>query len=287
MGDHDRLIYQTIESRLTRPGPMPSLEGYDFSARIIPANGISGGDHYFWVDFKQRYDLDSMISDAIRRGMTDVADNLKKLYDKVGMCLVDVSGKDVQDGILWSRFHDTFLGGIPMRLRTEGNVPLEHLEDCNARFANSTTGTDSLSVTYAELNRDGLCKFHSCGANGERVYSRKEREIVELPHFPHDPPMALFHMDNGSERDEAGKISLDLRYHVHDIDMKGRGDLTFFFTDGLADPESGTNLYMPRLQELFREFEDESADRIASELEKDLMTQQRDDDISYIVIKRL
>jgi hypothetical protein len=42
---------------MPRPGSVPSLAGIDVSGQILPLNGIAGGDHLIYVDFKKRYDL--------------------------------------------------------------------------------------------------------------------------------------------------------------------------------------------------------------------------------------
>ena len=39
-----------------RPGSIPSLDGIDVYGEIIPLNGIVGGDHLIYMDFKKRFD---------------------------------------------------------------------------------------------------------------------------------------------------------------------------------------------------------------------------------------
>ena len=48
------------------PGEIPSLDGVDIYGETIPLNGIVGGDHIVYVDFKKRYDLDARIEKSPR-----------------------------------------------------------------------------------------------------------------------------------------------------------------------------------------------------------------------------
>ena len=60
------------------PGEIPALDGIDIYGETIPLNGIVGGDHIVYVDFKKRYDLDARIKKARDRGQDDVVKKLEE-----------------------------------------------------------------------------------------------------------------------------------------------------------------------------------------------------------------
>ena len=51
---------------IPRPGSVPSLACVDVGGQVLPLNGIAGGDHLIYVDFKRRYDLDARIKKSHR-----------------------------------------------------------------------------------------------------------------------------------------------------------------------------------------------------------------------------
>ena len=50
---------------------LPSLNGIDFGATMIPFSGKFGGDHISFIDFKEEFDLDSIIEKA-KTGNIDI-----------------------------------------------------------------------------------------------------------------------------------------------------------------------------------------------------------------------
>src|SRR6187455_411914 len=61
---------------LPRPGELPQLQSIDVCGGTLSYNGIVGGDHIIYVDFKQRFDLRARIARAEAEGRPDIADNL-------------------------------------------------------------------------------------------------------------------------------------------------------------------------------------------------------------------
>ena len=55
---------------IPRPGSVPSLACMDVCGRVLPLNGIAGGDHLIYVDFKKRYDLDARIMEVSPESFT-------------------------------------------------------------------------------------------------------------------------------------------------------------------------------------------------------------------------
>ncbi len=74
------------------PGETPELRGMDIHGESVPLNGVVGGDHIIYVDYKKRYDLDARIAKAREEGREPVAENLRRCRTKAGIAVVDVSG---------------------------------------------------------------------------------------------------------------------------------------------------------------------------------------------------
>ena len=55
-----------------RPGSIPELKGIEVYGKTLPLNGIVGGDHLIYVDFKKRHDLDARIQVAEEAGRPDI-----------------------------------------------------------------------------------------------------------------------------------------------------------------------------------------------------------------------
>ena len=74
------------------PGEIPTLADIDVYGDTIPLNGVVGGDHIIYVDFKKRYDLRARIQQAAAAGKAEVVANLERCKSKAGIVLLDVSG---------------------------------------------------------------------------------------------------------------------------------------------------------------------------------------------------
>src|SRR5688572_11268065 len=63
---------------LPRPGELPQLQQIDVFGGTTAFNGVVGGDHIIYIDFKQRFDLRARIARAEATGRYDVVDNLRR-----------------------------------------------------------------------------------------------------------------------------------------------------------------------------------------------------------------
>src|SRR5438477_11581265 len=82
------------------PGEIPSLRGIDVYGDTMALNGVIGGDHIIYVDFKKRYDLAARIEQAAAAGRWEVVTHLESCKGKAGIALMDVSGHQVTDALL-------------------------------------------------------------------------------------------------------------------------------------------------------------------------------------------
>src|ERR1700693_3866716 len=74
---------------MPRPGSIPSLIGMEVYGETLPLNGIVGGDHLIYVDFKKRHDLEARIKVAEDAGQPDIAANLDRCRRAAGVALID------------------------------------------------------------------------------------------------------------------------------------------------------------------------------------------------------
>ena len=70
---------------MPRPGSVPSLVGMDVYGETLPLNGIVGGDHLIYVDFKKRHDLEARIRVAEDAGRVDIAERLDRCRRVAGI----------------------------------------------------------------------------------------------------------------------------------------------------------------------------------------------------------
>src|SRR2546430_10569549 len=64
------------------PGEIPTLADIDVYGDSIPLNGVIGGDHIIYVDFKKRYDLRARIHEAAAAGKAQGVANLEPCQNK-------------------------------------------------------------------------------------------------------------------------------------------------------------------------------------------------------------
>ena len=121
MGELDN--FQDI-ARYIKPssGEIPHLDGIDIYGESMPLNGIVGGDHILYLDFKQRYDLDARIKKARDRGQHNVVKKLEECRNKAGVVVADVSGHQITDALLAAMLHQAFLMGAIYEMDHAGNI---------------------------------------------------------------------------------------------------------------------------------------------------------------------
>ena len=95
---------------LPRPEEIPVLKGIDVYGGTVPLNGVFGGDHIIYVDFKKRFDLNARINQAAAdRRMKNIVENLERCRKKAGIVILDVAGHHATDALLAAMLHQAFL----------------------------------------------------------------------------------------------------------------------------------------------------------------------------------
>jgi serine phosphatase RsbU (regulator of sigma subunit) len=116
------------------PGDVPRIPGLDLAYLSLPLHDVVGGDHVTWVDFDRRYDLDERIAEADRARKEEIARNLRRLRQRAGVLVADVSGHRVTDALVAAMLHQAFLLGVNYELDLFGEVTTHLFEYLNTRF---------------------------------------------------------------------------------------------------------------------------------------------------------
>lgn len=285
--------FQEIASQIKpAPGDVPVLEGFDISGVSLPLNGVVGGDHTIYVDFKKRYDLEARIAQAKEQHQLEVVENLTQCQRMAGIALVDVSGHRVTDALLAAMFHQAFLLGTIYELDVFGWITTRLFENLNTRFYNSSSAHKYLTMLYAEITEDATFRFLSAAHPAPLVFSNRNDRFMEVGEefCTTSPPVGTMPSKNIIDQKETESVlGFKGRYEWNEWKVMGRGDILLLSTDGLLEHSDGERDYAPaRLETLIRAAKHDSASEIVQAITKDLLTfATPSDDISVIAIKRL
>src|SRR5262245_6405386 len=136
-------------------GSRPRLSGIDIDSESLPLNGVLGGDHVVYVDFKRRYDLNALAEDAIARGRKDVAAKLRENKHRAGILLADVAGHRLTDALVAAMLHQAFLVGTYYELEDHGEVTTRLFRHIQTRFYESTIIQKLVELLYRVMNVRG------------------------------------------------------------------------------------------------------------------------------------
>jgi len=272
-------------------GDIPAVEGIDVYGRSLPLNGLVGGDHIIYLDFKKRYDLEARIRRATDAGRDDAAQNLIRCRSKAGIALADVSGHRITDALLALMLHQAFLLGARYELDHFGEITTRLFENLNTRFYNSSSVGKFLTLIYGEISEQGNFNFVSAAHPAPMVFSAKYDQFVDicpeaLITFPPIGTMPSY--DDIDRKTSRPVLGFKERYEVNEINLMGSGDIMILCSDGLSEHSEADEPYFPdRLQRTLRQAKDLSAQAIFNAIHKDLLSfSTPHDDISYVVIKR-
>ncbi|HSF16270.1 MAG TPA: PP2C family protein-serine/threonine phosphatase [Vicinamibacteria bacterium] len=284
--------FQEIASYIKpKPGDVPALDGFDIHGESLPLNGLVGGDHIIYLDFKKRYDLEARITHARAQGLPEVAANLARCQRMVGVVLVDVSGHQVTDGLLAAMLHQSFLLGSLYELDVFGHVTNHLFENLNTRFYKSSSIHKFITMIYGEITEDARFRFISAAHPAPIVFSRLHDRFMESEReaYVTCPPLGTLPSQNVIDRNTTQSVlGFKEAYELNEWEIMGAGDILLLYTDGLSEHADEENRYFPgRLEAKVRELKDRRARDIVEGIRDDILSfAQPSDDISLIVIKR-
>lgn len=274
-------------------GEIPEVPGIEIYGEIIPYNGIVGGDHIIYVDFKKRFDLDQRIQEAKKINRVDIAEKMELNKQRAGVLLADVSGHNLTDSILSAMLHQAFLTGVHYELSHNGEITPELFEILNNRFFQSSSVTKFITLIYGEIWSSGKFSFINAGHPAPIVFSFKFDKLIDICydrvlHFP--PIGTLPSRDDIDLRRHFSRLGYKKKYSVHEINLMGNGDILLLYTDGLTDHhQDEKNYYYPKfLGETLKRVKHASAQEIYFHLKEDLLNFSKPtDDIGIVVIKKI
>lgn len=284
--------FRDIASYLkAQPGDVPVIQGFDIHGESIPCNGILGGDHIIYLDFKKRFDLEARIARAHSQGRYDAARNLEQCRTRAGVVLADVSGHRATDAMLAAMLHQAFLLGSIYELDLFGEITQHLFENLNTRFYTSSGVHKFITMIYGEITEDARFRFISAAHPAPLVFSRLNDRFMEVSeeHFITCPPLGTMPSRSTIDRKTTESVlGFKEDYQLNEWRLMGSGDILLLHTDGLREHARGSEHYFPRrLERVVRRVKDGPAREIVEAVKEDLLAfSDPADDISLIAIQR-
>ena len=278
---------------LPQPGEVPKLQGIDVYGATLALNGLVGGDHLIYVDFKQRFDLDARIKQAQDAGRSEIVENLRRCQRMAGIVLIDVSGHRVTDALLAAMLHQAFLIGATYELDLFGQITRRLFENLNTRFYHSSGAHKFVSMIYGEISEQSMFRFLSAAQPFPAVFSREHGRFMEVSEDLRVsfPPLGIMPSLNVIDRSKTKKSVLGFKdhYEMNEWVLMGQGDILLLHTDGLSEHGGKDEPYFPgRLEQMLRDVNHLPAKGIYDAIVEDLRAfAEPSDDISIVVIKRM
>ena len=257
----------------------------------LPLNGIVGGDHLIYVDFKKRLDLEARIKVAEEAGRPDIVASLDRCRRMAGVALIDVSGHQATDAMLAAMFHQAFLLGILYELDISGHVTKRLFENLNQRFHRTSKVNKFITAVYGEISEDATFSFLLAALPPPVVFSAADDRFMEVDREKYIafPPLGTLPSKSVVDWHRSKSVlGFKDRYEVNKWTLMG-GDILLLYTDGLQEHERRGDPYFPgRLEHTIRGAKHLSAIDIVHTVFDDLRTFANPaDDVSLVVIKKL
>lgn len=280
-----------VSGIMPSPGEIPRLDGIDIYGDTLPLNGLVGGDHIIYLDFKQRYDLEARIKRATNEGKPDVVENLKRCRKRAGMAVIDASGHQITDAVLVAMLHQAFLLGAIYELGIFGQITKRLFENLNTRFYHSSSIDKYLTMIYGEVLEDATFRFLSAAHPPPVVFSNQNNRFMEVSQdlCMAFPPIGTIPSEHVIDRNATKSIlGFKDEYVLNEWTLMGAGDILLIYTDGLLEhSRAGTDYFPGRLEHKIREIKHQSSRAIFDAVREDLLAfNEPSDDITIVVIKR-
>lgn len=271
------------------PGERPVLQGIEVVGFTQPLYSSIGGDHFIYVDFKQRYDLELRADEARAKGQHAIAERLLSLRHRSGILLADVSGHRITDALVSAMLHQAFLLGVNYELELFGEVTTRLFEYINTRFCKTTAINRFFTMIYGEVTQAGRFRFISAGHPPPVVFSREYGRImpIDRSRLVTFPPVGVMPSEaDPDERRRAKTPGLKREYEVNEIELLSPGDVALLCTDGLLEHDQG-EFYVNQLETILQDNASADAIGLINALQEGLREAgPPQDDISAVIIRR-
>src|SRR5207302_6712125 len=276
---------------IPKPGDVPSVPGVDICGGTLALTGSVGGDLLIYLDFKQRFDLETRIQDNAKKGRLEVVENLKRCQKKAGIAVVDVSGHQATDAVLAAMLHQAFLLGAVYELDMFGRVTRRLFENLNTRFYQSSAEHKFISLIYGEMSEDFGFRFLSAAQPVPLIFSNRHDRFMDVSEelCVSSPPLGMVPSLHVTDRKTTTSVlGFKEDYKMNQWVLMGEGDILLLHTDGLVEHQNVDDEYCPRhLEKKLREVKHRTAAEIFESIKADLLAfSSPSDDISIVVIKR-
>lgn len=279
---------------------IPSLDGIDLYGDSMQMYGSVGGDHVFFVNFRdeQKYGLEFRIEQAKAEGNDALVRMLARNKKKIGVGIVDVAGHNITDAAMCGAVHVAFKLAMQYELDAFGEVTIKLFERLNTLMYFLTPPEKYFTMLYGEISSKGRFRFLSAGHPTPIVYSREFGKIVPIDE---DRLVTLEHMglkpseDDGTHRNIRSWLGYKRNYTINEINLLSPGDIMVLCSDGVIDharesddPSKRWERYSEqKLEEALRASQDYSANVIYMAIMEDALEFAKpQDDMSLVVIKR-
>jgi serine phosphatase RsbU (regulator of sigma subunit) len=270
-------------------GEIPELHGIEIGGLLMPLKEVIGGDHIIYIDFNKRYDLDARIEDAEDAGHDDVAHQLRRLKQRGGILVADVSGHRMTDAAIGAMLHQAFLLGVIYELDMSGEITTRLFEHINTRFNKTTRVNKYFTMIYGEISEEGRFRFISAAHPPPMVFSREFGCFVPISQdrLVSFPAVGMFPSSHDPDEERSPSLlGYKKRYEVNEIDLLATGDILLLYTDGLAE-HAGGNYFPVEVERLLSGHRNESAESICALLRESLLeAASPQDDISVVAIRK-
>lgn len=277
-------------------GAIPRIPGIDIYGMTVPFNGIAGGDLITYVNFQDRFNIDTRIKHAMSQSQGAIVNNLQRLKRKGGILVADVAGHDFTDAARALLLHQAFHTAALYEMDLNGEITTRLFEHINTRFCKSATlrnlaadpdSASYITLIYGEISNTGRFRFVIAGHPLPLVFSREFDRFVDIcpDRFVSYSPIGLqLNEDNADVDRYLHLLGYKKRYTVNDLNLMGHGDVLLLYTDGLLDPLASYTQTM--LERDISRSKDGSAKEICEFILRERKTVSRQtDDITLVVIK--
>lgn len=294
---------------------IPEVDGLDIYGKSIELNGAIGGDHIIFMDYQKRFDLERL-AEAIKNEKiyteAHKAEALKKVslnYKRCGIFMADVQGHDTTDSLVHAGLHQTLLALLERDMLKYGELTKETLEDLNDRAVASTSIEKMTTAILAEVSNTGIVRMIIAGNEEPYTFSYERNELKKVPdkYIKKGEIIGLMPTKGRITKPNGHFIhKYKEPYEVSEIKLLSPKDILILYTDGFSDHNKYTrrklakmeeegvklkeeeyNYVKEKLQNTLTQVKDLSAKEIYEHIKKEILAYgKREDDISYIIIKR-
>jgi len=271
---------------------IPRMNGIDIFAESIPLNGVLGGDHIIFVDFRRRFDLEERILLAEVAGEESVKKRLQSTAKTCGILLADVAGHSMTDAALVGRLHDAFSVCLYYELDIYGTVTERLFEILNLSLYHSKAVQKFITMIYGEVSEQGTFKFISTAHPLPIVFSNEFDRIVDISpdRLVVFPPLGTlppyYHIDK--RKAPLNPLGYKRKYKINEINLMGQGDIMLIYSDGLLEFENEDGKrFWETLEPSLRSVKHLTAAEIGATIRNSISAFGKpSDDISYVVVKK-